>query len=609
MESHRSTRRHARCAHCGRSLIDSVGCTAVARLPRCCRRNNNFNKLHNSLRTHNDVDTHIATARAMAALAEDEGNMDCMADQGGLDALADAVRRNPDNADLLAAAAKVFSKFAAYKPAYADYITASGATEVIIAGMQRQPGHHDLAKNGAELLSILAGSSGANCTALKGMGAVDALLSALDAHPYDRDIERFATRALALLTGEDDMVAALTVCRGDTAMDLAAAKALSKLASLMLVASNVDSLWKHAGVDWLLAILQTAEGCYDENGNRMLTAGCRALARAATDANRIYDLLRHGAVPLLVAVLNSRTDADVLAAALGALARLVSGSVDNGSYIVRHGGINAALRAYATHPDSAVIVRPALSLLSALSMFESLGGSLAQAGSIEALVDMLRRNMHDVAIVKDALTALGRLATCEGHVQRMAAAGLPQLQVETLKRHGDDAAAVRAALLGIEIAALLPSNIPELLRLGAVEAIHAAMARWPLDAEIQSIGRRALALLLRQQEEELERARRAAAERARLEEEERRRREEEERRRMEKEMSATTPRFYTSLILRCAFGHALSSLLSLVTAFVLCVFSFPSGPTRSPVSRRRTRRTSASAVSRRSGRITSNSKQ
>ena len=491
----------------------SMNSRMARQVGRSCK--NNFNKLGSSLRNHSDVNTHIATARAMAALADDCENMDAMADQGVLDALADAVKRNPNNADLLAAAAKVFSKFANYKNEYADFITRSGATEVIIAGMQSQPHHLELAKNGAELLSILAGTGAHNLDALKQQGAVDALLAALDAHPTDKELEGYATRALALLTGEDDMMRALNVFTGDTALDLAAAKALSTVSSLLLVADNVDTMFRHKGVEWLIALLTSAEGMHDALGNKILEHGLRALMRAANDANKIYDIMRHGGVQLLINILNTHTDMGVLAAALGALARLVGDREENAIYIVNHGGCNAALRAYALYPNEVAIVRPCLDLLMSIARFPCSAEGMVGAGTLEALVDMLRRHMNDVGIVTDCITALGRLATSAVNVQRMTQAGLLPLLIEALKRHIDDEGAVRAALLAIETAALLPENIPELLRLGAVEAIRAAMARWPLNADIQAIGRRALDLLLQSERDAA--AARDAAERARLE--------------------------------------------------------------------------------------------
>jgi hypothetical protein len=502
----------------------------------------NFNKLGASLRNHSDVNTHIATAKAMAALAADDANMDAMADQGVLDALADAVKRNPDNAELLAAAAKVFSKFAGYKNEYADFITKSGATEVIIKGMVTHPENKELATNGAELLSILAGTGQANMEALKGMGAVDGLIAALEAHPYDKKIEQFATKALALLTGEDDMMRALNVCSGDMAHDLATAKALSKVSSLLLVSDNVDTMFRHKGVDWLIALLTQCEGLFDANGCRILEHGLRALMRSATDAHKIYEILKHGGVQLLVNLLNTHTDQAVLSAALGALAKLVSGSQDNANYIVANGGVNATLRAYALFPNEISIVAPVVDLLAQCSIYSGTAESLTEAGSIEALVDMLARHMDHVGLVVDIIGALGRLATSEGNVTRMADAGLLPLLVKALVRHMDHEQSTKTALLAIETAALLPSNIPKLLALGAVEAIHAAMARWPNSADIQAIGARALALLLRAKQDELERARLAALERARLEELERLRREREERERMEREMQAALAR-------------------------------------------------------------------
>src|SRR5690349_1498244 len=61
--------------------------------------------------------------------------MDKMAEQGVLEALAEAVKANPNNTALLSAVAQCFNKFAAYKPEYAQQIMNTGAMEMLIKAL------------------------------------------------------------------------------------------------------------------------------------------------------------------------------------------------------------------------------------------------------------------------------------------------------------------------------------------------------------------------------------------------------------------------------------------------------------------------------------------
>lgn len=487
----------------------------------------NFTKFAHSLRTHTDINTHIATAKAIAALSQDESNMDALADQGVLDALTEAVKQNPNNMELLASAAKSFSKFAAYKPEFADFIARSGATEVIIAGMRANPTDRDLALGGSEMLSVISGTSEENRQLLKKMGAVEALLGALEAHPSEKALEVFAGDTLARLTGEDDMLRALSVCTGNTAVDHLTAHSLSTVASLLLVADNVETMFRHAGVEWLINIIGTEEsrlvesGAVLTTGDRVLEHGMRALMRSATDPNHVYDVIRNGGVQLCVSLLHRHTELSVLSAALGAISQLVCGSEDNAIYLVSHGGISGMLRAYASFPNEVGIVRSTLDMMLAVTAFESVAESLLQAGAIEALIDVMRRHIDTADVAMDVLSCIGRLGTSEENVRRMVQAGMVPLLLDLLKRHAGDENVARTAVLALELLALLPENIESLLARGGVEIVHAIMAQHPDNGEIQMICGRVLDLLMHEQKEEMARARIAAQERAQLEELER----------------------------------------------------------------------------------------
>lgn len=116
--------------------------------------------------------------------------------------------------------------------------------------------------------------------------------------------------------------------------------------------------------------------------------------------------------------------------------------------------------------------------------------------------------------------------------------------MNVLRDHLDDRDVTKAALLALETMALLPENVEELLKLGAIDVIKAAAARWAGDAEMEEMCSRALALLLKKKAaidqaaaEKEERARQAVEAKRQLEELQRQREEEEERRRLDQEMA------------------------------------------------------------------------
>ncbi len=201
--------------------------------------------------------------------------------------------------------------------------------------------------------------------------------------------------------------------------DKGAAAALAKISSLLLVEENVEFLYKHGAVDWLLAILKSLDGSGPagsaaDNRQKMLAAACRGILRsvsathclpyckaarssdgcvllcvvcerscAAGNESRIYTVMAKGGVSQLISVLNAHAKDELVAqSALSALGALMGSRKENGLYIAQSGGIGAALSVLGAQPASAPIARAALELFAVMAAHVETGALLVSGGVI-----------------------------------------------------------------------------------------------------------------------------------------------------------------------------------------------------------------------------------
>eukprot|EP00457_Paulinella_chromatophora_P000967 gb/GEZN01000969.1/.p1 GENE.gb/GEZN01000969.1/~~gb/GEZN01000969.1/.p1 ORF type:complete len:981 (-),score=285.36 gb/GEZN01000969.1/:438-3380(-) len=458
------------------------------------RMNGQFDPFVQSLTDHKKPSTLISSCGIVAKLVKSSRGMelrDRMSRQGMVAALCNVVKNNADNVDLVQAATEALERFA-HQPGQAGGIIRSGAVPIII---EQANTHLDREEFVAAAASMLAGlskyGSKEDIETLKKSGAVDFLINALETHPFNDDLLASATEALKFLTGVTDMGLAMqAVTTGDVRLDAKTASALSKIAALSLVPENLDYMYKEHGVDWLLAVLKGAVGQEGADASKILSNGCRILQRANRNEDDIYNLMKKGAVPLLLAIINGHMDdQNVVESALNALSSMATRK-ENAAYLAKKDALGAALNALKKHPKSEAIARGALNLFQAMASHPDTGNQLVAAGGIPAIMEAMKNHRDHPDVLLAAIQTLGRMATSEGNVKAMVDAGmLPEL-LQVLQDHPDKPELSKMAMMALDTAMLLPDTAAQLRSLGAIDTIDNVMQVNPDDLDIQGLGQK-----------------------------------------------------------------------------------------------------------------------
>lgn len=444
-----------------------------------------------SMKKHVEPETLASTCGATAKLIKSDAAVDLFVKGGVVAGLRHVVHTQEQNVEVLVAASACLDRICDQSIYCADVMD-SGVVPDILAALKHYPENGALVGNVLSLIAKLAAASPDYLEQLKRLGAVDIMVAALDMHPEDERLNALGARALKLLAGQADVSNTFQVASGNT---IETANALSKMASLLLVDDNVDFLIANQGVAWLISALQSALPEHSEISSKILVSGCRALMRLATDENKIYGIMQQGGVKLLVAIIEGHIrDENVVVSALNALAKMVTRK-ENAVYIVKSGGIRAAVAALAAHPQSERVAKACLELFSKLAAHEECVAPLVEAGVIGAVLPVLRNHPKQPALAGAVITTLGRMAISAENVAKMAEAGAIRELVGLLAEHKDNIDVVRPAILLLESTALLPQNVELLRGAGAMDAILGAMEAHPLDADLQAIGSRTLAMI------------------------------------------------------------------------------------------------------------------
>lgn len=433
-------------------------------------------------------------ADTVTKLASDPTNTDQMARDGVFDALGIVVETHPKNIEI---SIGVSGSFIPYTGRCHDYcnnlIHANNSVPLLISAMFNNPDNLSLCTNVSKLIENLALSGKNSIDYLKrdGVNTVDALLLAAEQHPYDDNLINAITGALKLLTGANDMSLCLSVLHGNMALDGKCAAAMSKLAGLLLAPDNVDYLFKNKGVEWLIAILAAANVSKDPNAPKILVSGCLALKRCAIDPNKIYEIIRCKGVPVLISIINDHIDDPaIVAAALGALSKLIGDNKDNAKYLISKGTIPTVLRSIKEHPLNPQVIRPGLDLLNQLAGFnEEDFNSPIRGGGGMALLTKIIEDYQDSnkPIATLALNTLGLLANDDNKVRDLVGdTGFIKNLMKILTNNDDDLDLAKAAALALDRMAQLPDVIPRLLALGAVPGAQACLTNFD-DEELHNI--------------------------------------------------------------------------------------------------------------------------
>eukprot|EP00456_Euglypha_rotunda_P068544 TRINITY_DN5983_c0_g1_i6.p1 TRINITY_DN5983_c0_g1~~TRINITY_DN5983_c0_g1_i6.p1 ORF type:complete len:1872 (+),score=340.11 TRINITY_DN5983_c0_g1_i6:125-5740(+) len=447
-----------------------------------------------SMKKHVEPETLATTTGVVAKLLkyENKDTLDSFVKEGLVGAIKSVVSNPQATEVVLAGGVECLDRVASGPKEYAKQVFESGVVENVLDALAKHPHNAKLVESAVSLIGKLGKSDPKILEQLKKMGAVDILVAALEMHPDNERILELGAIALQTLAGEDDLGMALKVTVGN---NLATAKAISKISSLMLVAENVDFMARNEGVAWLLSALKGAVGAEGDVARNILLGGTRALMRMATDENKIYEIMRQGGVKLLISVLSAHAgDEDVATSALQALTKMITRK-ENGVFILKSGGVEAALAVLQKHPDSEKAAKIVLDFWQKIAAHPDLVPSLVEKGVIQQIVETLQRHGQNPEIAMAAVNCLGRMAVSEEYMGKIAAAGGLEALVRVLGDHADNLELAKQCMLMIESAAMMPINVEPLRKAGAMDSLLKAIEAHPEEGELQEIGSRTLAMI------------------------------------------------------------------------------------------------------------------
>jgi hypothetical protein len=460
----------------------------------------NFEFLAQSLTNNSTIEVLTAASNAVVKLAQANVNISRMKEDGIIDSLCLMVKNNPTALAVLNCGASALTCFSTNASDIANIVN-SGAVRILIQAFSTHANEELLAGNVSRLLACLAHGSKDSIEQIQLMGAVDSLLNAAEFHPYNQPIVNNISTALKALTGANDMSLALKLFTGNLAIDSKFVSALNKVAGLLLVAENVDYLFKNSGIDWLISIIANANDSKDSNAEKVLATGCRALQRAAVDSEKIEEIIKCQGISVLLAVLrNHRANGKIVEADLACLAALVDNK-KNAALLVDQKVITECLAALDKHSSVPDIIKPGLQLLSKLAFLRDFNENLVAAGVIQSLVAILQAHSSDESIAKATLNLLGMLSVSEENVRQMERAGLALALKKILNDNSDGLQLAQACLLALETLSMLPDLVPQLLAAGLNKAVANCLAQFN-DKDLNQLGHRVQEALMSQGQEQ-----------------------------------------------------------------------------------------------------------
>jgi len=444
-----------------------------------------------SLKKHVEPQTISSSLMAAHKLMRAPTNIDYLVSSGMIGAIGHVMKTCEEDLDVVTNGVQCLNRIMD-EPKYAPQMMEANIVPELLAALTHFPESAALMEHGLALITKLAASSPSILAQLKEQGAVDILVKALELHPYNDQLLRLGATALKYLSALSDLSSAFGVKVGNNSETAAA---LGKLASLLLVDENVDYMVQNSGIQWLISALQGAVSDTSATSLQILASGCRALMRMANDEKKIYGIMQHGGVKLLLSIIEAHgKNEEVACSALACLAKMVTRK-ENAVYIVKSGGIAAAYNALTAHPKSEKVARQCLDFFQRVAAHEECVPMLVDAGVIPSIVGILQNHMNSPQILKSAITALGRMAISADNMKKIAEAGGMQALIAVLNAHKDNVDVAKPALLMIETCALLPANVEVLRANGAMDAILGAMELHSENADFTAIGQRALAMI------------------------------------------------------------------------------------------------------------------
>lgn len=444
-----------------------------------------------SLKKHVETVTLEGSCKTMAKLVRGPEAADIFVKDGAIPALEGVLKRNGDHQGINAGGVECLERLAGYRD-YALQIASGDSAKLALDALKRFPENTDLVTAGISLLGKLARASPECAEMLKKLGAVDVISSCLEMHGNDRKLEDLGGMALRSLAGADDVVGCLSVTPG---LNSATASALGKLSSLMLVPENIETLLRHEGVDWILTAVRSCIGDPSPMAAKILASGARALARIAADEQKAYLIIKKHGVKTLVTMLQQHAEnEEVGAASLRALTKLVSRH-ENGTFIVQSGALGPTLALFKQHPESDAVAQSCLEFYSALANYKECRKELTPdtLQDVIAIVGKHGPVSDDIALA--GINTLGRMCDSKQSTLNMIKMGGLTSAVAAVNAQIENPKLCTRGLLLLETGAACPEVLDSWRASGGMDCVLSVLEKYPENMEIQMIGTRVMGLV------------------------------------------------------------------------------------------------------------------
>lgn len=326
------------------------------------------------------------------------------------------------------------------------------------------------------------------------------------------------------------------------------AKAMGKVASLLLVEENAQFMYDHFGdLDWVLKLMKRANLENTDASRKILAHSARAVQRAVIDEDKVYNMLSLGGVAVVNEVFAKHAKhEEVSSCAANAFAALLTRK-ENAKFLAESGVAKQALDVLATTDLKKEHGKSALALVQGMAAFRDTALVLNDERAIQIVTSKLHENPKP-NMIKHLINTLGRLAVDEKALAQLNKQGIIDHCLALLKKYPDEKDLVREALMLMEVACMDENNIKALQVDGKKnkELLRDLGVKYEDDREINNFANRLKDIIDDKMKKEAERLKKLEQERlkelerlrkieeARLAELERQRRLEEER--MQEEM-------------------------------------------------------------------------
>lgn len=481
-----------------------------------------------------DVNIATSAAETLNVLSNNEDNCDVIAEQGGIKAVIDAIRANPEHLELLRMLLLLLEKISR-NDLIKERIAADGGVDVVInIGVKGHTAQEDVVTKCLSILANLAFNSSPNISLIMqgdGVGAVEAALQAhpmvprllenamctlsnlmyghhenkltigqtcgdeitdiIRKHPADTNLFKMALRALGNLCYCDENIR-FVVEEGATEVIVLGMQANSEdeeaLQLALEVMGNFASLEEEEDVEQTVASYVFGQGgtkaiidsmrSFDYN-SAILKAGMDALSNVANDiATTEMMATEQGIVDLLVSIMQGHDwDVDLMEHAVPLFTTLTY-SPQCVAAITASDCIAVLLSTMDAHGSNEDILMSAQTALTNLASDEGARESIANIDGVTTLLGLLEENVKNRKYVQESMRTLTRLASDDALSSAIAESGT-HIIMGAVKRYKNNPDFLTHAFRLLGHLAFVESNLKIIVQYDGIQVVMDAICDHP----------------------------------------------------------------------------------------------------------------------------------